>query len=96
MASYSLRAFSREEALKMTKRVGLSYIAFKSFHLAMDASPDEISLASAQAKEHELNLYGGGVIYMKNTQEVERAFTYAHQAGMKHVALIRLKFEVLK
>jgi inosose dehydratase len=83
MASYSLRAFPREEALKMTKRIGLSFIAFKSFHLALDAPKAEIELALAQAKYYGLQLYGGGVIYMKNRQEVEQAFTYAQQAGMK-------------
>lgn len=83
MASYTLRAFPREQALQMTKRVGLSYIAFKNFHLALDASKDEIDLALAQVKEQGLTLYGGGVIYMKNKQEVEQAFNYASLAGMK-------------
>jgi sugar phosphate isomerase/epimerase len=83
MASYTLRAFSREEALKMTKRAGLSYIAFKDFHLALDASGDEINLAVSQVKESGLTLYGGGVIYMKNKEQVEQAFNYARQAGMK-------------
>jgi inosose dehydratase len=83
MASYTLRAFSREEALKMTKRVGLSYIAFKSFHLKMDADKEEIELAVSQVKDHDLKLYGGGVIYMKDKQQVEQAFNYARLAGMK-------------
>jgi inosose dehydratase len=83
MASYSLRAFPREQALKMTRRLGLDYIAFKSFHLALDAGKDEFELALMQVKEQGLFLYGGGVIYMKNKQQVEQAFTYANQAGMK-------------
>jgi sugar phosphate isomerase/epimerase len=83
MASYTLRAFPREEALKMTQRVGLSYIAFKSFHLKMDATKEEIDLAVKQVKDHGLKLYGGGVIYMKDKQQVEQAFNYARLAGMK-------------
>jgi inosose dehydratase len=83
MASYTLRAFPREDALKMTSRVGLSFIAFKSFHLALDAPESEIDFAVSQVKKSGLTLYGGGVIYMKNKEEVDQAFTYARRAGMK-------------
>ena len=33
LASYTLRKFKLDEALAMTKRVGLTHIAFKDFHL---------------------------------------------------------------
>jgi inosose dehydratase len=37
----------------------------------------------AQVKAAGLDLYGGGVIYMKNEAEVNQAFDYAKAAGMK-------------
>lgn len=83
MASYTLREFDLDECLAMSKRLGLSKIAFKSFHLALDASPDEIAKARQKVQDAGLDLYGGGVIYMKNKDQVNQAFDYAKAAGMR-------------
>lgn len=83
LASYSLREFNLDETLAMTQRVGLKYIAFKSFHLPLESTADEIEKAVAKVKEAGLRLYGGGVIYMKNEAQVHQAFDYAKAAGMK-------------
>jgi sugar phosphate isomerase/epimerase len=83
MASYTLRAFPAEQAIEMTKRLGLTRIAFKDFHLKMDATPAQIAETVARVKEAGLELYGGGVIYMKSEAQVDRAFEYAKAAGMK-------------
>jgi inosose dehydratase len=83
MASYTLRAFPVEQAIEMTKRLGLTRIAFKDFHLKMDATPAQIAETVAKVKEAGLELYGGGVIYMKSEAQVDRAFEYAKAAGMK-------------
>jgi inosose dehydratase len=83
MASYTLRKFDLDETLKMTRRVGLDYIAFKSFHLALDSSPEQIKDVVAKVQNAGLKLYGGGVIYMNNEAEVRQAFNYAKVAGMK-------------
>jgi len=83
MASYTLRAFTAEQAIEMTKRLGLTRIAFKDFHLKMDATPAQIADTVAKVKQAGLELYGGGVIYMKSEEQVDRAFEYAKAAGMK-------------
>jgi inosose dehydratase len=83
MASYSLREFKLDDTLAMTKRVGLKKIAFKSFHLPLDSSNEQIKEVVAKVQQAGLTLYGGGVIYMKNADEVNRAFEYAKAAGMK-------------
>ena len=83
VASYTFRKFKLEETLAMTKKVGLKYIAFKSFHLALDSTPSQIKEVVAKVKEADLVLYGGGVIYMNSEAEVHRAFDYAKAAGMK-------------
>jgi inosose dehydratase len=83
MASYTLRAFPMEQAIEMTKRLGLTRIAFKDFHLKMDATPAQIADTVAKVKDAGLELYGGGVIYMKSEAQVDRAFEYAKAAGMK-------------
>lgn len=83
LASYSLRKFNLDQTLAMTKRVGLKYIAFKSFHLPLESTQAEIQESIAKVKEAGLELYGGGVIYMNTQDEVNRAFDYAKAAGMK-------------
>jgi len=67
----------------MTKRVGLKYICFKSFHLPLDSTPAQIQAVVAKVKEAGLILYGGGVITMKTEDQVHNAFDYAKAAGMK-------------
>ncbi|UCE40808.1 MAG: sugar phosphate isomerase/epimerase [Candidatus Aminicenantes bacterium] len=83
MASYTFREFPLEDTLRMTKRLGLERIAFKDFHLSLESTVEEIKTVSKKTKEAGLDLYGCGVVYMKNEQEVERAFNYAKTAGMK-------------
>jgi len=82
LASYTLRKFDLDKTLEMTKRVGLKHIAFKDFHLALDSSPEQIEEVVAKVKDAGLDLYGGGVIYMRNEEQVHQAFDYAKAAGM--------------
>lgn len=83
LASYTLRRFPLAQAIEMTKRVGLRHICLKSFHLPLDASSEQIREARRQVAEAGLDLYAGGVITMANEQEVEQAFAYAKEAGMR-------------
>jgi len=83
MASYTFREFGLEETLSMTKRLGLPRIAFKSFHLPLESTPEQIRDVASRVKAAGLDLYGGGVIYMKDRSEVERAFDYARAAAMR-------------
>ena len=85
LASYSLRKFNLDETLEMTSTVGLDAICLKSFHLPLDASDDDIAAAVDKVKAANILLYGGGVIGMKNKEEVERAFEYAAAAGMSKI-----------
>ncbi|NUQ63403.1 MAG: sugar phosphate isomerase/epimerase [Pirellulales bacterium] len=82
LASYTTRKFSLDQTLAMSKRVGLDWICLKSFHLELNASPDDIAKAVEKVKAAGMVLYGGGVIVMKNEAEVHQAFDYAKAAGM--------------
>lgn len=83
LASYTFHEFGLDEAIAMAKRVGLTNVALKSMHLPLDSSPKEIKAATKKIKDAGLNLYGAGVVYMKTAEEVDQAFEYARQAGMK-------------
>jgi sugar phosphate isomerase/epimerase len=83
LASYTLRKFDLAKTIELTKRVGLKHIALKDFHLAMNSTPEQLRAAAAQVKEAGLDLYGCGVVYMRNEQQVNQAFDYAKAAGMR-------------
>ncbi len=83
LASYTFRAFSLEQTIAMTLRLGLEKLTLKDFHLPLDASRDEIRTASEKVRQAGLDLYGCGVIYMEKPEDVERAFSYARTAGMR-------------
>jgi len=83
MASYTFRKFPREQAVAMTKRLGLTKIAFKSMHLPLETGLDDIQAIAARVREEGLDLYGCGVVYMKSEAAVGQAFDYAKAAGMK-------------
>ncbi len=82
LASYTLRKFDLDKTLEMTNRVGLKYIAFKDYHLPLDSTSEQIKEVVEKVNDAGLNLYGGGVIYMRNEQDVNNAFEYAKTAGM--------------
>lgn len=85
IASYTLKEFNLEQAVEMTKRLGLPNIALKSLHLPMETSPDERKAMAIKVRDAGLNLYGLGVIYMKTEEEVSKAFEYAKQVGVKMI-----------
>jgi sugar phosphate isomerase/epimerase len=85
MASYSFRKFNTDDAIAMTKRIGLTKLCFKSMHLALDASEADIKATVAKVNAAGLDLYGGGVIYMKSDNDVHQAFQYARTAEMKMI-----------
>jgi inosose dehydratase len=83
LASYTLRKFDLEETLEMAARLNLEYVAFKSMHMPMDSSDEEIKAIVEKVKASGRKLYGAGVIYMKSEEEVDNAFRYAKAAGLK-------------
>ena len=84
VASYSLRNFSRAQAIQMTKALGTRFINLKSVHLPYDASPAEIAAARHEVEAAGLEIVGGGMItFETDTDEgVRKYFDYAKAAGM--------------
>lgn len=83
LASYTLRKYNLTQLIEICKRLNIKDIALKNFHLPLDASDTDIQATIAKLKDAGLNPYGGGVIYMKNEEEVKNAFRYAKAANMK-------------
>lgn len=83
LASYTLRKFTLDEVIEISKRLAFPYVALKSMHMPLDSSPAEIQSMAAKVRDAGLSLYGAGVIYMKTEAEVENAFNYASNAGLE-------------
>ncbi|MDP9203920.1 MAG: sugar phosphate isomerase/epimerase [Gemmatimonadota bacterium] len=84
VASYSLRNFSRAQAIQMTKALGTRFINLKSVHLPYEASPAGIAAARQEVEAAGLDIVGGGMItFETDTDEgVRKYFDYAKAAGM--------------
>ena len=83
MASYSLRKFTLDQAIVMTKQAGLRYINLKDMHLSFKSTTAERQEARRKIEAAGLSLVGGGVIYLDNKpDEIRARFEYARDAGM--------------
>jgi len=83
VASYSLRKFTLDEAIGMTRELGLKYICLKDVHLPIKSTKEQRQEARRKISAAGLVLLGGGVIYMKNQEEdLRTVFQYAKDAGM--------------
>jgi inosose dehydratase len=83
IASYTFRKFTLDQAIAMTKQVGLKYINLKDVHLSLKSTPEERRAARQKIEDAGLTLMGGGVIYMKNdAAEIRNVFDYARDSGM--------------
>ncbi|MEP7142534.1 MAG: sugar phosphate isomerase/epimerase [Ferruginibacter sp.] len=85
LTSYTFRNFNLDDTIKMTLRLGIKSISLKAMHMPLESSADEIKKITEKVRAAGLDLYGAGVIYMKTPQEVEVAFAYAANAGLKMI-----------
>lgn len=83
VASYSLRKFSRAQAILMLKQMNVRWVNIKDVHLPLTATPDEIRAARKEFDDAGLILEGcGNVSFQKNDDDDIRAkFEYAKLAG---------------
>jgi sugar phosphate isomerase/epimerase len=84
VASYSLRNFSRQQAIEMTRGLGTPYINLKSVHLPYEGRPVEIAAARREVEAAGVQIVGGGLITFETDTDdgVRKYFDYAKVAGM--------------
>jgi sugar phosphate isomerase/epimerase len=84
IATYSLRKFSRPQAIAMLKQMNVKLINIKDFHLAMNASPEEIRAGRKEFDDAGFIIEGGGNISFPkdDEQDIRARFEYAKLAGM--------------
>lgn len=84
VASYSLRAFSRAEVIKILQELRTPYVNLKSFHLPYEYTPAELAAARAEFETAGLKIVGGGNnnITEDSDEHVRKFFDYARYSGM--------------
>jgi sugar phosphate isomerase/epimerase len=83
VASYTLRKMPLDAAIKAIRRVGLSYVSIKDFHLPLDSTTEQRKAVAAQFKAAGITPLSCGNVTMKNDPaDVRRAFEYARDIGL--------------
>lgn len=85
IASYAFRKKPLGELIQCAQQLGIRRLALKSTHLPLDADDEQIAEVLKKAQVAGVEVYAGGVIYMKTEAEVEQAFDYAQRAQMQMI-----------
>jgi sugar phosphate isomerase/epimerase len=85
MAGYTFKEFSVEQTIEMMKRVGVSSLSLKDFHLPYNSTSEKISEILLKFTAAGITVYTLGVIYMKTKEFTNQVFEYAKMAGVKMI-----------
>ena len=79
VATYSLRSFRRDMAVRMIREMGIHYADVKEFHLPYNDSAGELASGRKQFDASGIEVIGGGNITLKENDEpsLRRYFEYA-------------------
>lgn len=82
VATYSLRKFSRPEAIGILKKLGVEYVSIKEFHLHYAESPEQTEEGAREFRNAGFVVLSGGNISLQKPAELRTMFDYAKAAGM--------------
>ncbi len=84
VATYSLRKFSRPQAIDMLKQLKVQYISIKSFHLPYEYTPEQLRTAMDEFKTAGFTVLSAGNNNMAKDDDADlrRYFDYAKNAGI--------------
>lgn len=85
MAGYTFREFTIDQTIEMMKKVNITNLSLKDFHMPMNSTKEQIENVISRFKNAGINIYTVGVVYMKSRDAVDQAFEYARMAGVKMI-----------
>lgn len=94
IAGYTFNKFKLDQTLEMLKKVDVSYLCIKDFHLPIKSTDEEIAAFHEKCKSFGITGYGVGPIYMGTEEEVNTAFAYAKRVGVK--TLVGVPFNLIE
>jgi inosose dehydratase len=85
MAGYTFREFTIDGTIEIMKRIGVSNLSLKDFHMPMNSTEGQIKAVIDKFRNAGINVYTVGVVYMISPEAVDQAFEYARMAGVKMI-----------
>lgn len=83
VATYTMRSFPVDVAIKAIRRVGLQYCSIKDVHLSFKTSAEERKAIAAQFHDAGITPLSCGNVGMKNDEaNIRAAFEYARDIGL--------------
>jgi len=87
LPTYMFKNYDLGQTIAMARRVGVRRICIRSNLLPLTATAEQIAAAMAKLTAAGLTAYGGGVIYMRSAQQLERAFEHVKAAEYKIISI---------
>ena len=89
VATYSLREFQRDLAIKMIKQLNVRYANVKEYHLSSNDTPKQLAKGRKEFEDAGIEIVAGGVITLdKNDDaEIRHYFEYAKTCGMPLIVI---------
>ena len=89
VATYSLRGFQRDLAIKIIKELNIRYASVKEFHLPYNDTPKQLADGSKRFREAGIDIVSGGVIYLTKDEDADMRhyFDYAKACGMPMIVI---------
>jgi len=90
VATYSLRGFQRDLAIKMIKELNVHYASVKEFHLPYHDTPEQLAAGRKKFDEAGIDVSSGGVVYLMKDEDadVRYYFDYAKACGMPMMTIM--------
>ncbi len=85
IAGYTFREFNIDGAIAIMKRVGVTNLSLKDFHMPMNSTREQIKAVIGKFTDAGINVYTVGVVYMSDEAAVDQAFEYAKMAGVSMI-----------
>jgi inosose dehydratase len=85
MAGYTFKEYTVDQTIEIMKKVGVSNLSLKDFHMPMNSTQQQISEVIGKFNAAGIKVYTVGVIYMKTNESVDQAFEYARMAGVNMI-----------
>lgn len=84
-AGFSFVRFDLDKSIAMMKRMGVTNLSVKEFHLPLNSSQETIDGVKKKLTDAGINMYTVGVVYMKSKEAVDQAFDYARKCGVNMI-----------
>lgn len=84
VATYSLRSFPRDAAIKMIQELKITHVSVKEFHLLYKSTPEEIEKGRKEFEAAGIKIMSGGNISLSKNDDadIKKYFEYAKTCGM--------------